>query len=72
MAASDFAELHEKLKSGDLDKSKIWVESDEGIVSVFHDGECIFSAYEINFAWAFFMLCGVNIDDHPRTNIVRI
>lgn len=69
---NDFAELHEKLKSGDLDKSKLWVVEDEGIVSVIYDGECIFSAYAINFVHAFFILYGINIDDHPRTNVMRI
>ena len=66
MRCSDFAELTEYLKSlNDEEKKEIWIWSDEGIVRVIQGKEdVIFQSKEIHFAYAFFILLGINIDEN--------
>lgn len=62
--ASDFADLDVLLKSGSVNKERVWVNVDEDIVRVFHGDDIIFSAAPENFVNAFFTLYGINIDEN--------
>jgi hypothetical protein len=63
-ACDDFAELHDILANGGIDKSRIWTNIDEDIVRVFYGKKMIFSAEMKSFVFAFFLNYGVNIDEN--------
>jgi hypothetical protein len=63
-ACDDFAELHNLLANGGIDKWRIWTNIDEDIVRVFYGKKMIFSAEVQSFVFAFFMNYDVNIDEN--------
>jgi hypothetical protein len=67
---NDFADLVEHLKTlNDEEKKKITVNRDEGIVRVLEGDEHIFTADEVNFVHAFFILNGVDIDENEENRV---
>jgi hypothetical protein len=64
MIANDFADLDVLLKSGSVDKERVWINVDEDVVRVFHGDDIIFAAEPVHFVNAFFTLYGINIDEN--------
>lgn len=56
----DFAGLHEKLKT--IDKTRVTVNIDDGMVMVFIDGEMVFCEEERNFIRGYFLLHKIDMD----------
>jgi hypothetical protein len=69
MMLNDFAEFTAYLKAlSDEEKQTITVNRDEGIVRVLQGDTHIFTADEVNFVYAFFILAGnIDIDENEYT-----